>query len=330
MKYNGDVGKQVTLRTIAEAVGVSRTTVSNAYNRPDQLAPELRDRILGTAREFGYWGPDPAARRLRSGRRDAVGLLVSGGLSGTFGDPASVMLVQGIARATEEAGVALLLVPERGGVRDAVVDAFCLYSLAAEHPSVAAARERGVPLVVVDAPRIEGHAFVGSEDRRGARLAVEHLLALGHRRFALLTASAVHHDRLAGYREALEAAGIEWAAVPRHELTADQPERGLEGARPALAAEPRPTALLAATDQLALGAIQAASEAGLHVPGDVSVVGFDDVPAAAWSHPALTTVRRPLFEKGQVAGRLLSGGADGREVILPVELVVRGSTGGAG
>ena len=297
----------MTLRTIAEAVGVSRTTVSNAYNRPDQLAPALRDRILGTAHELGYWGPDPAARRLRSGRRDAVGLLVSEGLSGTLTDPASVMVLQGIARATEDAGVALLLVPERDGVRDAVVDAFCLCSLAAEHPSVAAARERGVPLVVVDAPRIEGHAFVGSEDRRGARLAVEHLLALGHRRFALLTTSSVHQDRLAGYREALEAAGLEWGAVPRHELRANLPERGLEGARQALAADPRPTALIAATDQLALGALQA----GLHVPGDVSVVGFDDIPGAAWSRPALTTVRQPLLEKGEVAGRLLSGGPTG-------------------
>jgi len=313
----------VTLRTIAEAVGVSRTTVSNAYNRPDQLAPALRDRILGTAHELGYWGPDPAARRLRSGRRDAVGLLVSEGLSGTLTDPASVMVLQGIARATEDAGVALLLVPERDGVRDAVVDAFCLCSLAAEHPSVAAARERGVPLVVVDAPRIEGHAFVGSEDRRGARLAVEHLLALGHRRFALLTTSAVHQDRLAGYREALEAAGLECA---RYELAANLPGRGLEGGRLALAAEPRPTALIAAADQLALGALEAASEAGLRVPDEVSVIGFDDIPGAAWSRPALTTVRQPLLEKGEVAGRLLSDGPDGREVILPVQLVVRGST----
>ena len=317
----------MTLRTIAEAVGVSRTTVSNAYNRPDQLAPALRDRILGTAHELGYRGPDPAARRLRSGRREAVGLLVSEGLSGALTDPASVMVLQGIAHATEDAGVALLLVPERGGVRDAVVDAFCLYSLAAEHPSVAAARERGVPLVVVDAPRIEGHAFVGSEDRRGARLAVEHLLALGHWRFALLTTSVIHRDRLAGYREALEAAGVEWA---RYELAANLPERGLEGGRLALAANPRPTALIAATDQLALGALEAASEAGLRVPDEMSVIGFDDIPGAARSRPALTTVRQPLLEKGEVAGRLLSDGPDGREVILPVELVVRGSTARAG
>jgi DNA-binding LacI/PurR family transcriptional regulator len=324
MKYNGHVGKRVTLMTIAEAAGVSRTTVSNAYNRPDQLAPELRDRILGKARELGYSGPDPAARRLRSGRRDAVGLLVSDGLSGAFTDPASVMLLQGIAHATEDAGVALMLIPERGGVRDAVVDAFCLYSLPAEHPSVAAARERGVPLVVVDEPRIDGHAFVGIEDRRGARLAIEHLLALGHRRFALLATPAVHRERLRGYREALEAAGIEWGSVPRFELPANLPEDGHEGARLALAAAPRPTALVATTDQLALGALEAASEAGLRVPDDLSVVGFDDIPAAAWAR--LTTVRQPLFEKGEVAGRLLSDGSAAREVILPVQLVVRRST----
>jgi DNA-binding LacI/PurR family transcriptional regulator len=343
------VGNRVTLKTIADVVGVSRTTVSNAYNRPDQLAPELRDRILGTARELGYHGPDPAARRLRSGRRDAVGLLVAEGLSYAFTDPASVRLLQGIARATEDAGVALLVVPERGDVRDAVVDAFCLYSLPVEHPNVAAVQERGVPLVVVDEPRLDGHAFVGIEDRRGASLAAEHLLALGHRRFALLidptrldgyagpftpereatAPSVVHLDRLGGYRDALAASGVDWAAMPRFELPANVPEQGLEGGRWALASDPRPTAVIAATDQLALGAVEAAREAGLRVPEDVSIVGFDDVPGAAWSRPGLTTVRQPLFEKGEAAGRLLSSVAEPRDVILPVELVVRGSTGPA-
>jgi DNA-binding LacI/PurR family transcriptional regulator len=243
-----------------------------------------------------------------------------------------VMLLQGFARATEDAGLALLVLPGRGGVRDAVVDAFCLYSMAAEHPDVAAARDRGVPLVAVDEPRLDGHAFVGVEDRHGARLAIEHLVALGHRRFALLAAptSFVHRERLAGYREALEAREIEWAAVARFELSGNLFEHGLEGGRLALATDPRPTALVAATDQLALGVMEAAREAGLRVPQDLSVVGFDDVPAAAWAHPALTTVRQPLFEKGEVAGRLLSRGADGRVVILPVELVVRGSTSRAG
>jgi DNA-binding LacI/PurR family transcriptional regulator len=327
------VGNRLTLTTIADAVGVSRTTVSNAYNRPDQLAPELRERILATARDLGYSGPDPAARRLRSGRRDTVGLLLTEGLSYAFTDPACALLLQGIARATEDAGLALLVVPEHGtGVQDAVVDAFCLYSLPAGHPHVAAARARGLPLVVVDGPHLAGHAFVGTEDRKGARLVVEHLVELGHRRFALLTERAksdgatapLHEERLTGYREAFAAAGIAWDDVPRFELPASMCDRGRRGARLALAAEPRPTALIAATDQLALGACEAAREAGLRVPEDVSIAGFDDVPAASWSR--LTTIRQPLLEKGEIAGRMLTTGDSGREVILPVELVIRGST----
>ena len=344
---------RVTLQTIADALGVSRTTVSNAYNRPDQLAPALRDRILATARELGYSGPDPAARRLRSGRRDVVGLLFTEQLSYAFTDPASVMLLQGIARATEAAGLALLLVPEHGrgarsAVHDAVVDAFCIYSMPAGHPNVVAALERRLPTIVVDEPRIAGHAYVGIEDRKGARLAAEHLLDLGHRRFALLcertrddsysgpmtperertTTYAINRARTMGYRDALEAAGIAWERVPKHELPANHPDQGLEGARAVLDADSRPTALLAGTDQLALGALEAARELGLQVPHDVSLVGFDDVPSAAWSTPALTTVRQPLLEKGEIAGRLLIAAAkpDRDEVILPVELVVRGTT----
>ena len=323
---------RVTLQTIADALGVSRTTVSNAYNRPDQLAPALRDRILATARELGYSGPDPAARGLRSGRRDVVGLLFTEQLSYAFTDPAAVLLLQGIARATEAAGLALLLVPAHGrgarsAVQDAVVDAFCIYSMPDGHPNVHAALERRLPTIVVDEPRLEGHAYVGIEDRKGARLAAEHLLGLGHRRFALLSEPTRDRERLRGYRDALQAAGIAWEQVVRHEQAANHPDRGLEGGRALLAAEPRPTALLACTDQLALGALEAARELGLRVPEDVSVVGFDDVPGAAWSTPALTTVRQPLLEKGEIAGRLLIAAAPDRdEVILPVELVVRGTT----
>ena len=232
----------MTLKTIADTVGVSRTTVSNAYNRPDQLAPELRDRILGTARRLGYAGPDPAARRLRSGRRDTVGLLLTAGLSYAFTDPAAVLLLQGVARATEEAGLAMLVLPERGnGVQDAVVDAFCLYAMAADHPNVAAARERGVPLVVVDEPRLPGHAYVGIEDRLGARLAAEHLLELGHRRFVVVTGRA-GGERIEGYRAALAAAGADWTEAARFEPVAER----------------RPTAVIATTDQLALGVLEAA------------------------------------------------------------------------
>jgi DNA-binding LacI/PurR family transcriptional regulator len=343
---------RVTLQTIADALDVSRTTVSNAYNRPDQLAPELRERILATAKELGYSGPDPAARRLRSGRRDVVGLLFTEDLSYAFTDPAAVILLQGIARATARAGLSLLLVPEHGpGVRnavlDAVVDAFCIYSMPAGHPNVLAALERRLPMVVVDEPRLDGHPFVGIEDHAGARVATEHVLELGHRRIAVLserasddgyegpltrereaqTIYAVNRERLDGYRDALAPAGISWGDIPKWEVSVNDIEHGLAGGRALLAGDPRPTAVLASTDLLALGVLAAARELGLSVPGDVSVVGFDDVPGAAWSQPALTTARQPLLEKGEIAGRLLIGEAADEEVVLPVELVIRESTG---
>jgi DNA-binding LacI/PurR family transcriptional regulator len=199
---------------------------------------------------------------------------------------------------------------------------------------------------VVDEPRLDGHPFVGIDDRAGARLAAEHLIALGHRRFAFLTdgtrddgyagpltpereatiAYVVNRERLNGYREVLEAAGVEWAGVAKHETELNLIEQGVEAGRAVLAGDPRPTAVLATTDQLAFGVLEAARERGLSVPDDLSVIGFDDVPGAAWSRPGLTTVRQPLLEKGEIAGRMLIEERPEREVILPVELIVRGST----
>jgi DNA-binding LacI/PurR family transcriptional regulator len=144
------MGARVTLQTVADAVGVSRTTVSNAYNRPDQLAPALRDRILTAARTLGYAGPDPAARRLRSGGRDAVGVLLGPGLESAFADPAAAAVLRGVARTVEAAGVALLLL-SADQVRNAVVRSLCVYEAAADDPGVAAARARGLQLVMIGA-----------------------------------------------------------------------------------------------------------------------------------------------------------------------------------
>ncbi len=345
--------RRATLQTIADVLGVSRSTVSNAYNRPDQLAPDLRERILAVAAELGYTGPDPAARRLRTGRSGVIGLLFTEALSYAFTDPAAVGFLEGLAREAEAEGTALLLVPSPPGadaahaVRDAVVDGLCIYSMADDQPSVRAALDRGIPTVVVEEPDIAGQAFVGIDDRSATRSVAEHVLGLGHRRFAVLTdrlrpdgyegpvdaareSSATFHigrQRLAGYRDALAAAGIDWSTVPKHEGPNDRGS-GVRLARAALGADRRPTALLAATDQLALGALRAADELGIAVPTELSVTGFDDAPPAGAAD--LTTLRQPLREKGEQAARLLAElreGAPPRRVMLPVELVVRGSTG---
>jgi DNA-binding LacI/PurR family transcriptional regulator len=342
------VAERVTLQTIADALGVSRTTVSNAYNRPDQLAPELRAKVLETARGLGYAGPDPAARRLRSGLRGAIGLMFSERLSYAFTDPGAVGFLQGLTEATEEKGYELLLLPGMRGeqrevraVRDAVVGAFCLYCMPDSHPAVAAAHERRLPVVIVDEPRSPGAFFVGIDDRDGARQVGAHVAGLGHERVAVvvdrlvddsgegfagperLAASdcKVSRERVQGYVAGLDGA----APVQVYEVIANFPECGVRAARELLATAPPPTAILCSTDVLALGVAEELRAQGLDVPGDVSITGFDDVPAAAQA--GLTTVRQPLVEKGREAGRLLMEPGTEREVILPTELIVRGSTG---
>jgi DNA-binding LacI/PurR family transcriptional regulator len=343
------VAERVTLQTIADELGVSRTTVSNAYNRPDQLAPELRERIMETARGLGYAGPDPAARRLRSGRRPAVALMFSARLSYAFTDPAAVALLQGLTEATEDKGYELLLLPGYRGeetefvaVRDAVVGAFCLYCMPDEHPAVQAALDRRLPVIIVDEPRLPGAFYVGIDDRGGARLAAEHVAQLGHERAAVVIdsighdgrrglatperiATSVHRisrERIAGYFDGLPGGG---GAVPVYETPANEQGVAADAVDALLAREQPPTALLCATDVIALGAIDALRARGLRVPDDVSVTGYDDIPAAAGAD--LTTIRQPLVEKGRQAGRLLLEPNTEREVILPLELMVRGSTG---
>jgi DNA-binding LacI/PurR family transcriptional regulator len=344
-----------TLATVAEAAGVSRTTASNAFNRPDQMTPQLRERILDTARALGYPGPDPAGRRLRQGRAGAIGVLLTERLSYAFADSAAVAFLEGLARRCEDAAEAMTLIPLPRGkeganvVREALVDAICVYSMPDGHPAVDAALQRRIPVVVVDAPRLDAATFVGVEDRVGARALADHLTALGHRRVAIITptvaldgregrvdeerlrANAYHVDRerLEGLREGLEAAGIPWLEVPIEERANSQ-EAGATAARLLLAESPRPTALVATTDLLALGALRGARSLGLEPPADLSVVGFDDIPEAARSQPPLTTIRQPLVEKGSIAGDRLFALLDGTaasDAVLPVELIVRESTG---
>jgi DNA-binding LacI/PurR family transcriptional regulator len=356
----------VTLQTIADRLGVSRTTVSNAYGRPDQLNPALRRKILDAAAELGYCGPNPAARSLRRGKSDALGLMFTESLSYAVTDPVAVLFLRGIAEATDPAGTALLLLPFLPGrsgaadpVRAAVVDGFIVYAVAEDDARLAAVLARRLPTVLVDqvpaaaggdaVPGAAGAARVAIDDRAAGRLAADHLLALGHRRLGVVTfpladdgfagfadparqAAATYglsRARLGGYADAVRAAGLPWESVPVREAPLNDAALGRAAAADVLDREPRPTALLCFSDLLALGALEAAAERGLRVPGDLSVVGFDDAPFAATAAPPLTTVRQPLVEKGRVAARLLLDGwpaDDPPALLLPTELVVREST----
>lgn len=353
------VPARVTLQVLADDLGVSRSTVSNAYNRPDQLSAALRDRVLARAAELGFAGPDPVARGLRRGRVGAVGVLVEHSLSYAFSDPVAVLVLDGLARELQADGFGLLLhatTSDRTGVRlvrSAAVDAWVVMSVPAGSPTVATACASGRPLVVVDQPQLDGVPRVSIDDAGGARAAAQHLLGLGHRRFGVLTAplqddgparaadldrqagsaNAIMSTRLSAVAAAVGAAGIAWDTVLVVDCGANDQDAGAAGAALLLDAPDRPTAVLALSDQLALGALRAARDRGIAVPDALSVTGFDDAPPARTAYPALTTVAQPIREKGAAGGRLLRSLLRGADVVspppLPTRLVVRRSTGRA-
>lgn len=351
-----DRERRPTLDTIAQRVGVSRATVSNAYNRPDQLSTALRERIIATAKQLGYAGPDPVARSLATQRTGSVAIMLCEGLSSAFSDPALSITLDALSSIVDTGERSLLLLPGHGdgpharSVMRAQTDVVVAYSLPEDAPALEAVQERALPLVIVDEPDVPGAAHVRVDDFGGAVLAARHVAELGHRRVGILGFELVADgarglaspqriaqarfrvtaDRISGYLKALAEHGILPDAVPVWEAPGTVRELGREGARWLLGLEPRPTAVLCMSDELALGAIRAANELGLSVPAEVSIVGFDDTPAASWSDPPLTTVRQDLVAKGRQAGelalRMLNGARPGKPVTIGVELQVRGST----
>ncbi|HXV93705.1 MAG TPA: LacI family DNA-binding transcriptional regulator [Pseudonocardia sp.] len=345
-----NVRRPATLASLAAELGVSRTTVSNAYNRPDQLSAPLRARVLEAARRMGYPGPDPVARSLRTRRAGAVGLLLTEALSYAFRDPAATGFLEGIALACEQAGQGLLLVPvspeqaDVSAVHRASVDGFVVYSMPEDDPHFLAVLQRPVPTVVCDQPMsVEGVDLVGVDDRAAMLGLTRHITGLGHRRVGVICmrlagrrhdgpADAerqaritypVQRNRLAGLRDGLAEVGVEWGCVPVNERFENSVEAGRDAAAELLAAHPDLTALVCTSDVLALGALRHAAEQGLSVPADLTITGFDGVPEA--ERAGLTTVRQPILEKGRVAGEMLLDRGDRsrpRRRTLPTEFVV--------
>ncbi len=353
-----------TLADVAKHIGVSRTTVSNAYNRPDQLSPALRERVLAAAGELGYGGPDPMARSLRRGRAGSLGLVFDHPLRFIFSDPAAVLFLSGVAAGCEEHGTGLALVPQlpEGAaevVRSALVDGYVMFCTPEDDERLKAVIARGLPYVLVDySPHVPG-PHVNIDDRGGARAVAQHLADLGHRRYGIVlpyekwgtdipygepeaTAARaeevsrpdlvtdyrrwrcfIRYERLIGWREALEPAGVDWSSVPVASAPGSDGETGYLAGAQLLDRADRPTAIICLSDVLALGVMRAAAERGVRVPQDLSVVGYDDISDAGTA--ALTTVWQPHAAKGEEAVRLLGEGGD--DVVLPTNLVVRASSG---
>jgi len=324
-------------------------SVSNAFSRPDQLSAELREKILAKAAELGYAGPDPTARSLARGRAGTVGILFPDSFTSAFDDEVAAGFVGAIAAELVPTGSAITLLTgaESGSfvpARDVALDGAVLYSCRDDSSATEWLVRRRLPLVFVDQRPRTGFDSVTIDDREGARQAAQHLVDLGHREIVaattaygsddgvlddpFATTNLVSSQRLRGWSEAIEGAGLEMRVVqvPKH----DGP--GMATAVDVLFdLDPRPTGVVCISDVVAASVIRDAEARGMKVPDDLSVVGFDGTQLAAYANPSITTIRQDVAGKGRAAATALVARMNGsrarpRRIVLPVELVVGGST----
>jgi DNA-binding LacI/PurR family transcriptional regulator len=333
-----------TLDAVALAAGVSRATVSRVVNGSNRVAPETRRIVEKAISRLGYV-PNRAARSLVTRRTESVGLVIPEPTTKLFGDPFFPRLIRGINSVLGDAGQLLvLLTPQSAHDEEQLgqylasghLDGAMLVSLHGADPLPGFLADRGVPVVVGGRPTRGSPVDVVDVDNiQGALQAVRHLISLGRRRIVTVTGPldmAPSQDRLSGYRSALAEAGIDHD--PALELAGDFDQgTAREAVERFISAGGKFDALFAASDAMALGAMSAVRRAGLRVPQDIAVVGYDDSPLAQFSDPPLSSVRQPIEEMGREMARAMLAqlGASRqvpRSVVLATELVVRGSSEG--
>ncbi len=336
------MGSRPTSADVARRAGVSRTTVSFVLNerRDVRLRPETRRRVLEAAAELGY-RPHAPARQLAVGASRTLGLVLLQRPEQIAVDGLLAETLRGLGAAAQAAGYRILVEPDGPGglsyrelLAAGYVDGLVVSGPRSDDPGLEELARAGYPIVVQGSAPDARCPSVDVDNEAGARRAVEHLLELGHVRIACITNAPLEFtsaaQRLAGYRAALRAAGVEPEARHVAEAAFD-PESGAAALERLLDADPELTAVFVASDVVALGAIAAARARGRRIPDDLSVVGFDDVPLAAHFDPPLTTIRVPAHDLGLTVGRALIDRIARRPVpertLLPIDLVVRGSTG---
>jgi DNA-binding LacI/PurR family transcriptional regulator len=337
---------RVSIKDIAKAAGVSHSTVSRALSDSPLVSDETKARIQRLAKEMGY-SPDSLARSLVTRQTHTVGVVVT-----TIVDPFIAQVVQGIEATAQDHGYTVILcssgaVPEREisaveMLRSKRVDGVIVTSSRIGALYLDHLERIGVPIVLINNHNEDSGRYtftVTVDNRHGGHLATKHLVNLGHRRIAYVTAPADHSsdlDRRAGYQQALNEAGLEPdpALIIPGNGRADGGERALESLR---ALDALPDAVFCYNDMTAVGLMTAAYRVGLSVPRDLAVVGFDDIPFATHCHPPLTTIAQPKIEMGQLAMKMaLSLMAIGEEdeeelsnIVVQGKLIMRASTVGA-
>ncbi|MCW6005767.1 LacI family transcriptional regulator [Micromonospora sp. CPCC 205371] len=327
---------RVTIAQVAAEAGVSAMTVSNVINSRPGASDSTRQRVLEVAERLGY--TPPSARNGKRGRTGLVGVLTLD-LTGEY----SLEVVRGIAEEIADDERELLLNASVDAIRErdriamfakGLVDGLVLIAPVLEPETVEEIQAGELPVVVIDPRRLDlDLPRVMADNYDGVRAGTQHLLGLGHRRIAYIRGEEDHESterRYRGYADAMLLAGI----PPEPALVASSNfnhQGGVHAATQLLTTTPRPTAIVAGADPIAVGALDAARALGLSVPGDVSVVGFDDLPQAALCTPPLTTVRQPLREMGRAGARALLSLVGGQPlptdgIRLPTKLILRDTT----
>ncbi len=351
---------QARLSDVALAAGVSKATASNVFSAPEKVRPELQRRVKEAALALGYAGPDPKGRLLSGGKANAIAVVQPGdsGITIAFRHPYMIEFLAGVAEICEEHGAGLHLVSGKEGqkavgIRNALVDGFIFFSVE-EANLIEPSRRNRMPYVLMDVDAGKSVNSVCSDDRAGARRATQHLIDLGHRKIAVASVLRnsnqvpifhdrgetphrlafgyhVDHERLAGIAEAMAGVGIAIDRVPIVEFFCragwEPPYDGsAAGAELLLDNAPDATAIIALGDTQALAIVAELRRRNIAVPQAMSIVGFYDPTEQASFDLPLTAIVQPVVEKGRMAARILFEGGPPRQVVLPLELVVRGST----
>jgi DNA-binding LacI/PurR family transcriptional regulator len=334
----------VTIKDVARKAGVAHTTVSRALRSSPLISPKTAERIRRIAAEMSYQ-PSAAARSLKTNRSQALGVIVS-----AIDDPFFSEILQGIDDVAQRSGYSLFIAasqrdPAQEGLivrsmREHRVDGVILCSTPFSAEQSRQLNSYGIPLVVVNNQAAEDYRYsIYHDDLDGSRQVMRHLIALGHRRIAFLGYSRsgrTNQKRLAGYCAEMQAASLVIQPGYEMDVPASVPHNGQAAVELFLSITPRPTAIFCYNDMLAIGVLRGLYEAGLRVPEDISVAGFDNISFSAYTHPPLTTFDQPKRTIGTQAAQLIlglltpdnrGGDPDPKIQILKGSLLVRQSSG---
>jgi len=331
-----------TLQDVSRRAGVSTATVSKVLSNTPYFTEETRRKVMEAVRELGYV-PNLAARALAAGKTHIIAVVFPYVYEPIFSDPLTLRILGGIESVITQRGYNMLLSTPRLSpsgpdehyrqlVLSGYLDGLIAIDNVPEASVIEDARAKGLPTVVIGYDVRDGDYWVRSDDFSGGKQIMTHILGLGHRRIGLITVPenmnmALEH-RIEGLRAVAEAHGLDFDKLPR--ANGDfSTESGAACAADLLTRHPEITALICLNDRMAMGAIQQARLMGRRVPQDLSVTGYDDIPAASSFAPPLTTIDQRAPESGQVAARMLFDileGATPEQTVLPVHFVLRETT----